>query len=309
MRLIGDDRAALGFYLDNDRVNVGDADSCLDDVLAAWSRERAGGRDCLMLAPTRELVSELNLRAQVSRDLTGASVKLADGCQAHHGDVVISRRNDRRLGVSGTDWVKNGDRWIVTDVRTDGGPSVRHATSRLHATLPAEYVREHVELGYASTVHTAPGITTGVAHRIVARDGPLPCLAGIPDDIAEHPSWGPYLAARSRRVMSLAADLAADPVLPEWMARYDGDVLTPELRRELAVWRAAVGVSDNERTMAGEVPRDDREASYHRHLTKRIGARYGDAVQVWADRIVEYAAKRDKQTAELAKHLDPLAPA
>ncbi len=32
------------------------------------------------------------------------------------GDVVITRRNDRRLGVSGTDWVKNGDRWTVTAV-------------------------------------------------------------------------------------------------------------------------------------------------------------------------------------------------
>ena len=134
------DRAALGFYLDNDRVHVGDVASCLDDVFEAWSRERAGGRDCLMLAPTRELVRELNLRAQASRGVVGGSVGLADGCSAHRGDVVISRRNDRRLGVSGTDWVKNGDRWIVTDVRADGALSVRHATSRLHATLPAAYV-------------------------------------------------------------------------------------------------------------------------------------------------------------------------
>ncbi len=65
------DRAALGFYLDNDRVHVGDVASCLDDVFEAWSRERAGGRDCLMLAPTRELVRELNLRAQASRDVCG----------------------------------------------------------------------------------------------------------------------------------------------------------------------------------------------------------------------------------------------
>jgi ATP-dependent exoDNAse (exonuclease V) alpha subunit len=161
------DRAALGFYLDNDRVHVGDVASCLDDVFRAWLRERAGGRDCLMLAPTRELVRELNLRAQASCDLAGASAGLADGCSTSRGDIVISRRNDRRLGVSGTDWVKNGDRWIVTDVRADGALSVRHATSRLHANLPAAYVSQHVELGYASTVHTAQGVTTDVVHGIV----------------------------------------------------------------------------------------------------------------------------------------------
>jgi conjugative relaxase-like TrwC/TraI family protein len=400
------DRAALGFYLDNDRVHVGDVASCLDDVFAAWSRERAGGRDCLMLAPTRELVRELNLRAQASRDVSVASVGLADGCSAHRGDVVITRRNNRRLGVSGTDWVKNGDRWIVTDVRADGALSVRHASSRLHATLPAAYVSEHVELGYASTVHTAQGVTTDVVHGIVsgtedrqmlytmltrgrvenhahivletdsshslpsptveramtatevlegilARDGaavsatstqvrvtspaaqlqdavaryadavalatsqlradrdlaepgPLPWLAGIPSEVASHSAWAPYLAARSRRVSSLAAEVGADPVLPEWTAKYD-DVLTSELRRELAVWRAATGVAEDERTMAGPMPHDDWEAAYHRNLTGRINARYGEAVKTWADRIVEYVGKRDEQTGELARYLDQLA--
>lgn len=358
-----------------------------------------------MLAPTRELVRELNLRAQAARDVSGASVGLSDGCRAFAGDVVISRRNDRRLGVSGTDWVKNGDRWIVTDVRPDGTLLVRHATSRLHSTLPAEYVSQHVELGYASTVHTAQGITTDVVHgigtgaedrqmlytiltrgrvenhahivltdepthalpsptdersmtatevleRILARDGaaasatstqarvaspaallqdavaryadavalattqlraepvedgPLPWLADIPTDVAAHPSWGPYLAARSRRLVSLAADVAADPVLPEWMSRYDGDVLTPDLRRELAVWRAAVGVPDDDRSMAGPVPHDDREASYHRSLISRVNARYGEAINVWAKRIVEYVGRRDDQTHDLAKELDKLA--
>jgi conjugative relaxase-like TrwC/TraI family protein len=400
------DRAALGFYLDNDRVHVGDVASCLDDVFEAWSRERAGERDCLMLAPTRELVRELNLRAQASFDHPGTPVGLADGCSAHRGDVVISRRNDRRLGVSGTDWVKNGDRWTVTDVRDDGALSVRHATSRLHATLPGAYVGEHVELGYASTVHTAQGITTDVVHGIVtgtedhqmlytmltrgraenhahivfsdepthalpsptveramtatevlerildrdtaavsatstqaraasrtvqlqdavtryadavalgtsqlrvnpdlAEPGPLSWLAGIPPEVASHSAWGPYLAARFRRVSSLAAEVAADPVLPEWTAKYD-DVLTPELRRELAVWRAATGVPVDERTMAGPVSHDDREAAYHRKLTSRINARYGEAVKTWADRIVEYVGRRDEQTGELAKYLDTLA--
>lgn len=399
------DRSALGFYLDNDRIHVGDVDDCVDAVFAAWQRERAGGRECLMLAPTRELVRELNLRAQTDRGTAGASAPLSDGCAAHIGDVVISRRNDRRLGVSGTDWVKNGDRWIVTDVRTDGALSVRRATSRLHTILPADYVAANVELGYASTVHTAQGITTDVVHGIVtgtedrqllytmltrgrvenhahlvlgtdethalpspidhrvltvtevlegilARDGaavsatstraaaasleaqlhdavmryadavnlaasklradpeeaesgPLPWLPGIPDIAAEHPTWGPYLSARSRRVSALATEVARQGKLPRWTARYD-DVLKAELRREIAVWRAVSGVPADERSLLGPAPHDDAEAAYHRNLTKRINARYSEALHVWQERIVAYVGHQDEQTGQLAKYLDGL---
>ncbi len=66
------DRAALGFYLDHDRVHVGDADTCLSDVLTAWHDEQAAGRECLMLAPTRDLVARLNHDARAAR-LAGAT--------------------------------------------------------------------------------------------------------------------------------------------------------------------------------------------------------------------------------------------
>jgi conjugative relaxase-like TrwC/TraI family protein len=399
------DQSALGFYLDNDRVHVGDADSSVDEVFEAWQRERAGGRDCLMLAPTREVVRELNLRAQAARGPAGASAPLSDRCTARADDVVISRRNDRRLGVTGTDWVKNGDRWQVEAVRADGSLAVRHLASRLHATLPADYVAAHVELGYASTVHTAQGITTDVVHGIVtgaedrqllytmltrgrvenhvhlvlgsdethalpsptddraltatevlegilARDGaavsattaqatgaspetqlhdavtryadavtlaasmlradpedagpgPLPWLPGIPEVVADHPSWGPYLSARSRRARALAGEVGRRERLPHWTRRFD-DVLAADLRRELAVWRAASGVPADGRSLLGPPPNDDDEAAYHRNLTNRINARYGAALDVWQDRIAWYVGHRDEQTGHLAKYLDEL---
>lgn len=353
-----------------------------------------------MLAPTRGLVRELNLRTQAARGPAGASAPLSDGCAGHVDDVVISRRNDRRLGLSGTDWVKNGDRCQVEAVRADGGLSVRHLASGLHATLPADYVAAHVELGYASTVHTAQGITTDVVHGIVtgaedrqllytmlargrvenhahivlaadethalpsptddramtatevlegilARDGaavsattahttaaspeaqlhdavtryadavtlassklradfedrgpgPLPWLPGVPEVVADHPSWGPYLSARSRRVSALADEVARRDRLPRWTTRYD-DVLTADLHRELAVWRAARGVPADGRSLVGPPSNDDSEAAYHRNLTNRINARYGDALDVWQGRIVAYVGHRDEQTGQLAK--------
>ena len=62
---------ALGFYLDRDRVHVGDLATMTEDVFAAWQADRAAGLDSIMLAPTRELVSELNQQARAHR-LEGA---------------------------------------------------------------------------------------------------------------------------------------------------------------------------------------------------------------------------------------------
>lgn len=160
--------AALGFYLDAGRVHVGDLGTITEEVFQAWSADRAQGRDAIMLAPTRELVAELNQRARAHR-LEGApppsaEVALADGNHASVGDVVITRRNDRRLQTTPTDWVKNGDRWTVLDTRQDGALVVQHTQTARKITLPGDYVATSVELGYASTVHTAQGVSVDVTH-------------------------------------------------------------------------------------------------------------------------------------------------
>jgi DNA primase catalytic core len=59
--------------------------------------------------------------------------------------------------------VKNGDRWAVTKI-TKTGVQARHLASRKRIWLPAEYVAASVELGYASTTHTAQGITADTMH-------------------------------------------------------------------------------------------------------------------------------------------------
>lgn len=163
------DRAAIGFYLDHDRVHTGDEDTAIVEVLDARQHDRDHGLDALMLAPTRDIVATLNHRAR-SRRLAGieprTEVELVDGNQASVGDTIITRHNQRRLAISGTDWVKNGDRWTITRIR-GGALTVRHATTDLKVVLPADYVADHVELGYASTVHTAQGITADVVHGIV----------------------------------------------------------------------------------------------------------------------------------------------
>jgi DNA primase catalytic core len=164
------DIAALGFYLDNRRVHVGDLGTCADDVFNAWLTDRAAGADALMLAPTRDLVAELNARAQAhlhgDRRAT-RTVALADGNAGVVGDTIITRRNERKLRVSGTDWVKNGDRWRIAAIATDGSLRAIHQTSRRTIVLPASYVAEAVELGYACTIHGAQGVTADTMHGII----------------------------------------------------------------------------------------------------------------------------------------------
>src|SRR5690606_11416679 len=61
-------------------------------------------------------------------------------------------------------WVKNGDRWTVLDTRQDGALVVQHTQTARKITLPGDYVATSVELGYASTVHTAQGVPVDVTH-------------------------------------------------------------------------------------------------------------------------------------------------
>ncbi|WP_137122034.1 MobF family relaxase [Segeticoccus rhizosphaerae] len=167
---------ALGFYLDHHRVHVGDLSTLTQDVFTAWQADRGNGLDSIMLAPTRDLVSQLNQRARAHR-LAGTTdaaatpvVTLADGNQASIGELVITRANDRRLRVTASDWVKNGDRWTVLALTNNGGLQVQHTRHGHTVTLPAGYVTESVELGYATTVHAAQGVSVDTMHGLATGD-------------------------------------------------------------------------------------------------------------------------------------------
>ena len=169
------DEAALGFYVDNGRVHVGDETTVTDHAYQAWAADRVAGQDSVMLAPTRDLVSVLNARARADRladaqSKPGREVTLADGNRGSRGDTVITRENIRELPISATDWVKNGDRWQIRDVLRSGALKVTHLDTHATITLPADYVAGNVELGYACTVHGAQGITADTCHTVASGD-------------------------------------------------------------------------------------------------------------------------------------------
>ena len=155
------------------RIHDGETEEIVDSAYTAWRADLLAGKATVLVSDSNESVTALNTRARTDLILDGVvrgprEAGLHDGTRVATCDVVITRRNDRRLRA-GRGWVRNGDRWNVIDVRHDGSIALQRAGAKWGATVivPADYVAEHVELGYAVTSYRAQGITTDTAHVLV----------------------------------------------------------------------------------------------------------------------------------------------
>jgi conjugative relaxase-like TrwC/TraI family protein len=163
--------SAIGFYQAHDRISDGSRQTMVDEVYDGWRADLAAGRTALMVTASTAEVAALSARARRDRVAGGQveadGIPLRDGNQAGVGDLVVTRQNQRVLVHGGRDFVKNGDLWQVTGRHPDGGLTVRHQTHAGAVRLPAEYAAAHVELGYATTVHRAQGMTVAAGHVLV----------------------------------------------------------------------------------------------------------------------------------------------
>ena len=161
------DPAGIGFYIDHHRIHVGTDETAADMAYQAWRADLAAGGDSILLAPTNDIINELNARARADRlaadpDAAKApSVVLADQLHASVGDTIRTRKNNRRITIGRNDFVRNGYRYTITEVLPEGGVAARHLRSGRIVTLPADYIAEHVTLGYAATIDSAQGLTAG----------------------------------------------------------------------------------------------------------------------------------------------------
>ncbi|BDO40646.1 MobF family relaxase [Cellulomonas sp. NTE-D12] len=170
------DARAIAVYRSQGRITVGAPDEVLDTAVLAAGQDAVAGKVVLLQAADTRTVHELNARAHAAAVLDGRArrdggVPLADQTVATVGDRVVTRHNDRRLRTT-DGFVRNGALWDVTATAPDGSLTVRPADHRdqpgADVRLPAGYVREHVELGYATTTARSQGRTVDTTHTVVS---------------------------------------------------------------------------------------------------------------------------------------------
>lgn len=171
LRLRAGDTSVIADYLERGRISDGDRDDMVEALYQAWRVDTVSGVDSLMIAADNDTVHELNTRAQEALTHAGQvstqRIRAADGYTVGVGDHVITRRNDRTLNFRGG-WIKNGDDWTITKLHRDSSCTVTSLDRSSSVRLPAPYVGEHLELGYATNAYRAQGRTVDSAHAFVS---------------------------------------------------------------------------------------------------------------------------------------------
>src|SRR5665648_253930 len=162
-RLRSGDPGVIDAYAEHDRISAGAAEVMCEDAYTAWQTDTENGVPAILIAADSHTVDVLNTRAHNDRGADGLvapeGLTKADGTTINVGDRVLTRSNNRCLRAP-NGHVRNGDLWQVAAIAPDGSITVTPVTrpgSAMPATggevtLPAAYVAEHVDLGYATTV-------------------------------------------------------------------------------------------------------------------------------------------------------------
>ena len=165
-------RKAIGWYRNHDRLHTGDPIAMAADATNAYIAARSEGKDVAILCDRWDIADAINQRLHDwFTNPDAPSVEVARDQQVRAGDLVLTRHNDASLTVEpGSHWrrgdridqVRNGNRWRVVSVDAKNKRiAAERLTDRARAIFDGDYLREHITLGYAGTVHSAQGITVG----------------------------------------------------------------------------------------------------------------------------------------------------
>ena len=170
-------RNAVGWYRTHGRLHTGDRIAMAADAHDAYLSDIAAGKDALLICDTTELADALNERLHDALTVEGPSVQGGRDQEIRKGDIIISRRNDATVDVrpgprhqrgEHVSRVRNGNRWRVAGLdAATGRIAAERLTDHAHGVFENDYVRNHITLGYAATVHSAQGVTADTSHAVI----------------------------------------------------------------------------------------------------------------------------------------------
>jgi len=184
LRLRMGDKSVLEDYAEHGRIWGADRERALDEARRSYVAARLAGEDCLVMAYSREdcrLLSRLIRDDLVHLGIVddGETVMLSHGARAAAGDLIVCRKNDRRVitdyeGVERHN-LANGDIFRIESV-SKGSAFVRRlleadpSTGAMRfadhvAHYPAKNLHDDSDLAYAVTGHSGQG---GTVHRGMA---------------------------------------------------------------------------------------------------------------------------------------------
>ena len=249
LRLRCGDPAALDAYEAHGRIVAGPVADHLAHLAATWIDQSDSGRSVAVVASTNDHVDTVNRSIQTARLTAGhldpdVARSIAAGEMAYVGDVVATRRNDRRLVTSRGEPVRNRETWTVAAINDDGSLTATHEAGHGDITLPADYVGEHVRLGYAATEHGWQSDTVDIA---IALASPATTRRGL------------YVAATrgsARNVICVVTD------------SHDLAEARDVLEMILATDRADIPATTHRRTLAQSTPRRRQQRQGQRHAAR-----------------------------------------
>ena len=174
LRLREGDSSTFDFYAKRGWVNGGARSDMLDKAAADYLADISSGKTSLLIAATNRDVAELNetIRAHyIAHSVVDTTVEaqLSRGEKAGLGDTILARKNqtfyDDETATSTR--INNGTLLTVTGIAEDGSITARNTATGEELCLPADYVRDNVQLGYAATVHRAQGSTVDCTRAVI----------------------------------------------------------------------------------------------------------------------------------------------
>jgi hypothetical protein len=216
----GDIDTAVRFYADNQRITFDpDPTETLAGMVRAWASDTQAGHDSLMLAWRRHSVSQLNRLARHTARrlgwLTGPDLMAPGGRYYAVGDqvVTLAPNHDTQLVTS--------QRAQVVAVDHHARSLTVHTDDHRQVVLAGDVIDvEHLDHGYALTVHREQGATSDRAH-VLAEGG------------GRQLTYVALSRARHHTTIHTTADThdqAIENLTDDWTTNRDQPWLTPTTR-------------------------------------------------------------------------------